>query len=56
MPNLKKARFDGTRDLKIEWTDQQMIMLSERFGKQFLRMAAATMYHEHANSIVREIN
>ena len=25
------------RDLKIDWTDQQMIVLSERFGKQFLR-------------------
>ena len=50
MPNLKKARFDGTRDLKIEWSDEQMIMLSERFGKQFLRMAAATMYPEHANN------
>ena len=50
MPNLKKARFDGTRDKHLEWTDQQMIMLTERFGKQFLRMAAATMYPEHANN------
>ena len=50
MPNLKKARFDGTRDKHLEWTDQQMIMLSESFCKQFLRMAAATMYPEHANN------
>ena len=50
MPNFKKARFNGTRDLHLEWTDEMMLYLEERFGRHFLRMVAAMPYPELANN------
>jgi len=32
------------------WTSEQMVLLKERFGRHFLRMAAATPYPEYSNN------
>ena len=63
MPNLKKAQLvheepmiDGipstskARVFPEAWTTEQLILLKERFGRQFLRMVAATFYPEQANN------
>ena len=63
MPNLKKAQLvheepmiDGipstskARVFPEAWTTERLILLKERFGRQFLRMVAATFYPEQANN------
>ena len=62
MPNLKKAQkqyaeptVDGLpvnsfNKFPQAWTTEQLLMLRERFGKQFLRMVVATPYPEYANN------
>ena len=56
MPKLKKAMHednytkDYDRITHTGWSMEQLITLQERFGKQFLRMAAAVFYPEVANN------
>tara|TARA_R100000654_G_scaffold17603_1_gene36706 strand:+ start:73 stop:885 length:813 start_codon:yes stop_codon:yes gene_type:complete len=56
MPKLKKAMHEDnyTKDYDqithTGWSMEQLITLQERFGKQFLRMAAAVFYPEVANN------
>ena len=62
LPKFRKAqaahqepRVDGipAHDRKLfpkAWTAEQLDMLEERFGRQFLRVALATPYPEHANN------
>ena len=42
--------FDASQKLKQIWTPEQITMLKERFGRQFLRVVAATFYPETANN------
>ena len=57
MPNFHKAQRVYNQDLSTSsrqfpqaWTDQQVLMLQERFGKQFARMVLATPYPQFANN------
>ena len=47
IPNFKKAQADP--DARW-WTDDMMVYLEERFGRQFFRMVAAMFYTERANN------
>ena len=46
MPNLKKAM----KEPNLGWTPEQFTMLENRYGRQFLRVVAATFYPEYANN------
>ena len=62
LPNLKKAQLeqaepeiDGIPSTSFKryphaWTTEQLLLIKERFGKQFLRMVVATPYPEYANN------
>ena len=43
-------RFNQAQRAKQIWTPEQLSMLEERFGRQFLRVAAATFYPETSNN------
>ena len=47
LPNLKKAMKE---DSKTGWTPEQYKQLQSRYGRQFLRVVAATFYPEVANN------
>jgi hypothetical protein len=47
IPNFKKVQADP--DARW-WTDDMMVYLEERFGRQFFRMVAAMFYPERANN------
>ena len=46
LPNLKKAM----KEPNLGWTPEQFEMLENRYGRQFLRVVAATFYPEVANN------
>ena len=46
LPNLKKAM----KEPSIGWTSEQFKKLENRYGRQFLRVVAATFYPEVANN------
>ena len=46
LPNLKKAM----KEPNLGWTPEQYEMLENRYGRQFLRVVAATFYPEVANN------
>lgn len=50
MPKLKKAMSQVSEMNAGGWSIEQLMTLQERFGKQFLRMAAAVFYPEIANN------
>jgi len=57
MPNFNKAQqtynqalSESSRQFPQAWTEQQVLMLHERFGKQFARMVLATPYPQFANN------
>jgi len=57
MPNFKKVQAShnpylssGSRQFPQTWTTEQVLLLQERFGKQFLRMVLATPYPEVSNN------
>jgi len=62
LPNLRRAQLDhqepmvdgiparANRLFPYAWTSEQMVLLKERFGRHFLRMAAATPYPEYSNN------
>jgi len=62
LPNLKRAQLeqaepsiDGIPSTSFKrypqaWTTEQLLLIKERFGKQFLRMVVATPYPEYANN------
>jgi SAM-dependent methyltransferase len=57
MPNFNKAQrtynqalSESSRQFPQAWTEQQVLMLHERFGKQFVRMVLATPYPQFANN------
>ena len=43
-------KFNQSQNAKEIWTKEQLSMLEERFGRQFLRVAAATFYPETSNN------
>ena len=47
LPNLKKAMKE---DSETGWTPEQFQKLQNRYGRQFLRVVAATFYPEVANN------
>tara|TARA_R100001443_G_scaffold30406_1_gene44051 strand:+ start:28601 stop:29449 length:849 start_codon:yes stop_codon:yes gene_type:complete len=49
LPNLKKA-MKLNEAYPNGWTPEQFNMLTNRYGKQFLRVVAATFYPEYANN------
>ena len=49
IPKLRKA-MSGDNYTQGGWSVEQMLLLQERFGKQFFRMAAAVFYPEIANN------
>jgi SAM-dependent methyltransferase len=57
MPNFKKVQeaynpylSSASRQFPQTWTPEQVLLLHERFGKQFLRMVLATPYPEVSNN------
>ena len=57
MPNFTKIQASynpdlssGSRQFPQTWTTEQVLLLQERFGKQFLRMVLATPYPEASNN------
>ena len=51
MPRLRKAmQKDMREEGEMRWTEDQFDILKARFGKQFLRVVAATFYPEIANN------
>lgn len=50
MPKLKKAMRDDDQDKAWRWWPDQFELLQERYGKQFLRVVAATFYPEVSNN------
>jgi hypothetical protein len=51
LPNLKKAmkNLEHSGGSPV-WTTEQLLMLQERYGRQFFRMAAAVFFPEYANN------
>ena len=43
-------KFNVAQRAKQIWTPEQLNMLEERFGRQFMRVAAATFYPETSNN------
>ncbi len=50
MPKLKKAMQNDDQDKAWRWWPDQFELLQERYGKQFLRVVAATFYPEVSNN------
>ena len=51
MPRLRKAmQKDMREEGEMRWSEDQFDILKARFGKQFLRVVAATFYPEIANN------
>tara|TARA_R110000824_G_scaffold61832_2_gene164095 strand:+ start:2081 stop:2935 length:855 start_codon:yes stop_codon:yes gene_type:complete len=50
MPKLRKAMQNDDQDKAWRWWPDQFELLQERYGKQFLRVVAATFYPEVSNN------